>query len=532
MHDHFSNLLSTLALALLTLPPALPFSTLSHRCSPARSMNLLAEGMPGNLEPSVATAGCHQLALSNERAMYYGARSFAEYTDQSTLRDRILALIPFEYSSQSGGGGGGQQQLVGRALQPSASSAFGPHTGQALVAASTNNSNSYYGGGSGAANGALNPALTAAAAGSGSGGPSRNSSAAGSTAAAAATPPIVLDSKQVQNLAMMLTEALAKNKDAVAVAVAGGAGGGSALAQQQQHGHSGGAPSSSAAAPRQYAAGGAPPPPQQQQPSSDAHIKRQQSIRLQHIFHAAKCTTPNGECGVDNCMYFRTLWPHMQTCGTEGCTQRHCVSSRYCLNHFRSCADPNCVVCVPVRSFLRQQKEQLQREQQQQHGGGDAAADGGGGAATSGMKRSGSSAGLYRGTGADGAAAATAGGGGDNKRSRVDDGGAYAQQQQGQGQSQQQQLVHGIPRSAWDAMSEAERSAAFARQQQRGASAGSAAGVGGAAAADPSKPKRGKIDGDSTLIATFNKSQIMSHLNSLQFDFNAGITPDVIRVRV
>ena len=44
------------------------------------------------------------------------------------------------------------------------------------------------------------------------------------------------------------------------------------------------------------------------------------------------------------------------------------------------------------------------------------------------------------------------------------------------------------------------------------------------------KPTRkGKVDGDCTLIATFTRDQILKHLAGLRDDFNAGVTAQSVR---
>ena len=50
--------------------------------------------------------------------------------------------------------------------------------------------------------------------------------------------------------------------------------------------------------------------------------------------------------------------------------------------------------------------------------------------------------------------------------------------------------------------------------------------------APTSGAKKGRLDGDCSLITTFNRDAILKHLTALRDDFNAGVTPDIIRINV
>ena len=565
---------------------------------------------------------CQHVSMSYERAMYYGARSFEDYVDLSTLRLRLEALsayalplpavlvansagswgrartggdagppassvaggavgasipISFSVATVTGGGGGGGAGRGGP-LQPSSSSAFAPP----LIGGGGGAAGVPMGGGGGGMGGggrvqleAINPALVVPQAGAAPGGMGGGGNISATSA-----------STMVSNLAAILSNAV------------------------KQQGGRGGAPQ--------------PPPPQQQQgqqqqqqgqgqqqqqqqqaqqrrvmdasnAAHEASIKKQQSARMLLIFHAIKCGLPDGSCPSEQCAYFRSLWPHMESCRTEGCARKHCVSSRYCLDHFNGCKEANCTVCVPVRDFLRANNN------------GDVGAAAGQG--FRGQQPQGQAGGVRR--PADPYAPGSSGGGNDPKRARMDGpdngngngGNGHYQGGGGGGGGDTRGAYTASGRWVpYESMSAQEKAAynpqmaASGAQQYSGGGGGAAGpsstamvpsrgggnmngaggrgGYGGASQQgyntqphhyqqgqqqqqqqymqqqqqqamqnhlrqqqqlqpqQPQRTKKGKIDGDSTLLATFNRGQILRHLDSLRQDFNAGITPDVIRVSV
>lgn len=101
--------------------------------------------------------------------------------------------------------------------------------------------------------------------------------------------------------------------------------------------------------------------PQQLDPLSEESRKqqvlKQQQQRLLLLRHASKC--PNdSKCHVTpHCAGMKQLWKHIMTCRDQECKTSHCVSSRYVLSHYSKCKDSGCPVCGPVREAIRRNQE-------------------------------------------------------------------------------------------------------------------------------------------------------------------------------
>ena len=85
----------------------------------------------------------------------------------------------------------------------------------------------------------------------------------------------------------------------------------------------------------------------------DAKLHKRQQERLLLLRHASKCPQPAGQCTVTpHCGRMKELWLHIVQCENADCKLDHCVSSRYVLSHYSSCADTACQVCTPVREAI------------------------------------------------------------------------------------------------------------------------------------------------------------------------------------
>eukprot|EP00542_Grammatophora_oceanica_P014911 CAMPEP_0194032300 /NCGR_PEP_ID=MMETSP0009_2-20130614/5275_1 /TAXON_ID=210454 /ORGANISM="Grammatophora oceanica, Strain CCMP 410" /LENGTH=1696 /DNA_ID=CAMNT_0038672697 /DNA_START=105 /DNA_END=5195 /DNA_ORIENTATION=+ len=89
---------------------------------------------------------------------------------------------------------------------------------------------------------------------------------------------------------------------------------------------------------------------------------RHKQQRLLLLHHSAKCQT-DGTCQVTpHCADMKRLWRHMEGCKDNNCRVPHCFSSRAILSHYRKCKDANCPACGPVRDTVR--KSNGKRNQQ------------------------------------------------------------------------------------------------------------------------------------------------------------------------
>ncbi|CAM9200709.1 unnamed protein product [Chrysoparadoxa australica] len=94
---------------------------------------------------------------------------------------------------------------------------------------------------------------------------------------------------------------------------------------------------------------------------------RQQQQRLLLLRHASKCPAEEGrECHVTpHCASMKKLWKHIAECKNHSCQMAHCVSSRFVLSHYHRCKDAKCAVCAPVREVIWKSHERQQAQGRQ-----------------------------------------------------------------------------------------------------------------------------------------------------------------------
>nr|AAG60059.1 p300/CBP acetyltransferase-related protein 2 [Arabidopsis thaliana] len=86
----------------------------------------------------------------------------------------------------------------------------------------------------------------------------------------------------------------------------------------------------------------------------DPRFKNQQKWLL-FLRHARHCKAPEGKCPDRNCVTVQKLWKHMDSCAAPQCSYPRCLPTKTLINHHRSCKEPNCPVCIPVKAYLQQQ---------------------------------------------------------------------------------------------------------------------------------------------------------------------------------
>jgi len=84
---------------------------------------------------------------------------------------------------------------------------------------------------------------------------------------------------------------------------------------------------------------------------------RHKQQRLLLLHHSAKCSADDGRCSVTpHCSDMKRLWRHMEGCRDNSCRVAHCFSSRAILSHYRKCKDAACPICGPVRETVRRSR--------------------------------------------------------------------------------------------------------------------------------------------------------------------------------
>uniref|UniRef100_A0A2P2MUK3 histone acetyltransferase n=1 Tax=Rhizophora mucronata TaxID=61149 RepID=A0A2P2MUK3_RHIMU len=86
----------------------------------------------------------------------------------------------------------------------------------------------------------------------------------------------------------------------------------------------------------------------------DRQFKNQQRWLL-FLWHARRCTAPEGKCPEFNCINAQKLLRHMTRCNVSHCTYPRCHHTRILVQHFKHCRDVGCPVCVPVKNYLEAQ---------------------------------------------------------------------------------------------------------------------------------------------------------------------------------
>ena len=100
------------------------------------------------------------------------------------------------------------------------------------------------------------------------------------------------------------------------------------------------------------------------QVSDRQQVLRHQQQRLLLLRHAAKCQHEDGRCPVTpHCAGMKRLWKHIAECKNQKCLVPHCVSSRYVLSHYHRCKDVRCPVCGPVREAIHRSHEKQKHMQ-------------------------------------------------------------------------------------------------------------------------------------------------------------------------
>ena len=98
--------------------------------------------------------------------------------------------------------------------------------------------------------------------------------------------------------------------------------------------------------------------------SDRQQVLRHQQQRLLLLRHAAKCQHEDGKCRVTpHCAGMKRLWKHIAECKNQKCLVPHCVSSRYVLSHYHRCKDVRCPVCGPVREAIHRSHEKQKQMQ-------------------------------------------------------------------------------------------------------------------------------------------------------------------------
>jgi len=98
--------------------------------------------------------------------------------------------------------------------------------------------------------------------------------------------------------------------------------------------------------------------------SDRQQVLRHQQQRLLLLRHAAKCQHEDGRCPVTpHCAGMKRLWKHIAECKDQKCLVPHCVSSRYVLSHYHRCKDVRCPVCGPVREAIHRSHEKQKQMQ-------------------------------------------------------------------------------------------------------------------------------------------------------------------------
>jgi E1A/CREB-binding protein len=93
-------------------------------------------------------------------------------------------------------------------------------------------------------------------------------------------------------------------------------------------------------------------------------VLRHQQQRLLLLRHAAKCQHEDNCCPVTpHCAGMKRLWKHIAECKNQKCLVPHCVSSRYVLSHYHRCKDVRCPVCGPVREAIHRSHEKQKQMQ-------------------------------------------------------------------------------------------------------------------------------------------------------------------------
>eukprot|EP00884_Botryococcus_braunii_P009216 jgi/Botrbrau1/18296/Bobra.0179s0026.1 len=104
--------------------------------------------------------------------------------------------------------------------------------------------------------------------------------------------------------------------------------------------------------------------PQHPQQSRTQFVAKQQRWLL-FLRHCAKCQAPDNQCQYGNsCTVAKQLWAHILVCSNPDCQYPRCVTSRELLKHHQKCVNMQCPVCVPVKEYVRRQRNEAHRRSQ------------------------------------------------------------------------------------------------------------------------------------------------------------------------
>lgn len=522
--------LSSVSINITVAPDAMTESQLSHRPhwhqptyhetrrnQIARISSLLTSAMINPADSTVTSSSSAERirgqAATLERAMYYGAPSYEAYLDETTLIPRIVVLEAFRARRVA---------LYRRAWQ---------HQQQMLVQQQQQTQ------------------------------PSSTTNTSSST---------VLSSSTTDTASTTSTTQVANIKSQILAALRGGANPSSSSTSASAS--SGNTSSSTATT-------GTSNPSQslEEQSRHNPEVRRQQAARLWILAHSRYCQSAPGSCNVPTCEEFKRVWVHIKQCSNDSCHEKHCQSSKFCLAHYRRCQqnDPNgtnCDICVPARNVHR---AEMQRRALASGSNPSGSTESG-----NGIKRTADQQDTDNTTDTNDP----------NKRMRTDNtnassnnglqiihtptpvgsksssyilsvdvtvGGAvfkagsdlqYIQPHRSLIAQCLRQIKPDMTRETWASISNDERQQLWMQaimqakreiwtnhQSSMGIPIRSASLAGVSDSSSSSNPggakrsTKGRLDGDSTLIATFTRKQIMQHLTSLRDDFNATVTPDQIR---
>ncbi|WZZ83252.1 hypothetical protein YC2023_103824 [Brassica napus] len=73
------------------------------------------------------------------------------------------------------------------------------------------------------------------------------------------------------------------------------------------------------------------------------------------LLHARTCKRPGVKCPGRNCVTVQKLLSHMNSCVEPQCLYPRCRPTKSLISHYVKCKDLWCLVCVPVRTYRKQQ---------------------------------------------------------------------------------------------------------------------------------------------------------------------------------
>ncbi|XP_077214645.1 histone acetyltransferase HAC1-like isoform X2 [Tasmannia lanceolata] len=78
---------------------------------------------------------------------------------------------------------------------------------------------------------------------------------------------------------------------------------------------------------------------------------------LLFLYHARRCSYPEGKCREPYCIKAQELLMHMERCNGDHCQYPRCSNSKTLLEHHRNCQLTDCPVCIPVRHFIASRRK-------------------------------------------------------------------------------------------------------------------------------------------------------------------------------